>query len=112
MNVMQTLTVNQLNALSVQELLQLNKLVVSSTAGTTLLDRIRVGQPRTDAAHVYEAEAARIAGTATSAPASRASGGRVEVPRGSILVLDRGADSRLSLRISDKRRARQGESGA
>ena len=39
-------------------------------------------------------------------------GGRVEVPRGSILVLDRGADSRLSLRISDKRRARQGESGA
>ena len=28
MNVMQTLTVNQLNALSVQELLQLNKLVV------------------------------------------------------------------------------------
>ena len=56
-----------------------NKLVVSSTAGTTLLDRIRVGQPRTNAAHVYEAEAARIAGTATSAPASRASGGRAVV---------------------------------
>jgi hypothetical protein len=56
----------------------INKLVVSG-ATATMLDRIRVGKPATTGARVYEAEAATIAGSASIASASRATGGRAVI---------------------------------
>lgn len=54
----------------------INKIVVTGASAATLLDRIRVGTPALGNASSHEAEAATIAGTASIAAASRASGAR------------------------------------
>ncbi len=90
----------------------INKLVVSGTTPTTLLDRIRIGKPVMTGARVYEAEAATIAGSAAIAPASRAIGGHAVVGIGgepgngntltfADIVVDRAGPYALTIRYAN-----------